>query len=599
MRDNFLPSDLEKVYVSLLDALATPLSERLKTLVKTQSWDELANLKVRPSTYDKPEDYFRDVAAVAFLRKCEDLPTSVDRQAVAEENFILTERQCRRSNERLAIHFLEGALDCESGQLGTPEGACARLIVEARKELALLLGKVPSDPKGRFGPGATYGDKGRFTTVPDKMSSRPSLTSSAIWWLFPWNATAWAKACATDGRQVDPVRGNRFTTVSKDCTKDRGIAVEPSVNLFYQLAFGRKIRDALLRNGNINLSEGQIIHKRVACEASKHGQFATLDLSNASDTVCKALVKLLLPRKWFEVLDSLRSPFTLFREKWVYLEKFSSMGNGFTFELETAIYLAICLAVRNLRALDDPSLALLTPGRDMWVFGDDIIVPTTIAQDVVSALTYLGFSINKDKSFVDGRFRESCGGDYFDGVDVRPYFLGNFPKEPQDWIGVANGLKRMGSSNLARAHDLLKPWFVALDQLPTHVRRLRGPESLGDLVITDEREHWQTRKRGTVEYIRSYRPARFVRIGWGNWKPDVQLATALYGTGDGKLGITPRDAVIGFKVGWVPYPQASSKWIPTETWPRVVTVMGKSFACETSSPGPVGLMNRLTRLAEL
>ncbi len=565
---NSLPGDLERVYVALCDALATPLAERCKALAKNQAWDELVNIKVRPSAYDKAEDYFRDAAAVSFIRKCEDIPTTVDRKAVAEDGFVLTEQQCRRSNQRLSIHFLDSDLDRSDDLVATPEGACSRLIDEARKEMGRILGEIPSDLKGRFGPGATYGDKGMYTTIPDKMSSRPTMTPStaSLWWTaFNWRSTAWASACAADGREIEYVRGNRFTTVPKDCTKNRGIAVEPSINLFYQLAIGRKIRTALKRRSNIDLTHGQDIHRQVAREASNHGCFATLDLSNASDTVCSSLVKLLLPPDWFELLNSFRSPFTLFREKWVRLEKFSSMGNGFTFELETAIYLAIILAVRNLRAIKEPLEALVTPGNDVWVYGDDIIVPTDYAQDVISALTYCGFSINKDKSFVDGHFRESCGGDYFGGVDVRPFFLKGYPDEPQEWITIANGIRRMAVHEDefdGGRPELRKPWFVALDSLPTPIRRLRGPKTLGDLVIHDDKSRWQTRQRGTANFIRVYKPAKFSRIAWAHWQGEVQLAAALYGEGDGNLGVTPRDAVLGYRIGWVPLTTATSDWLP-------------------------------------
>lgn len=567
-----LPSDLERVYTRLLDALATPLAQRCKALVKSGSWDDLVSIKVDPLAYDNAEKYFSDAAAVSFIRKCQDLPTTFDKSLVAENGFIEAERQCKRSNERLSVHFDENDLDRIGDIVQTPSGACARLIAEARKEMRKMLGRVPSDLKGRFGPGATYGDRGLYTTVPDKMTSRPTLTPSALWWLFPWSSTAWAKACANDGREIECVRGNRFTTVPKDCTKDRGIAVEPGVNVFYQLAVGKAMRRALKHRVNIDLVQGQSIHRRVACEASTHGCYATLDLSNASDTVSSSLVKLLVPHDWWEVLDSLRSPFTLFKGKWVKLEKFSSMGNGFTFELETAIYLAIILAVRNLRAIEEPLEGLLKPGTDIWVYGDDIIIPTDLASDVVSALTYCGFSINKEKSFTKGDFRESCGGDYFKGVDVRPFFMKEYPNEPQEWITIANGIRRMATSNssfCAARRDLIDPWFVALDSIPTHIRRLRGPEELGDLVIHDERERWQIRRRGNLDYIAAFRPAQFRVIGWANWKPDVVLATALYGTGDGRRGITPRNAVLGYKVGWVPYSSARSTWLPNPGDSRV------------------------------
>ncbi len=573
-----LPSDLERVYIRLLDVLATPLAERCKSLVKSGGWDDLVKIKVDPSAYTSPEDYFRDVAAVSFIRKCQDVPTTIDRKAVALKGFYDAEQQCRRTNERLAIHFLEGDLDRTNDQIATPEGACSRLIAEARKEMRKMLGRVPNDFKGRFGPGATFGDRGQLTTVPDKMTSRPTLTPSAMWWLFPWSSTLWAKACSGDGRQVEFVRGNRFTTVPKDCTKDRGIAVEPSINVFYQLAIGRKIRSALKRNVNIDLTHGQDIHRRVAREASTHGCLATLDLSSASDTVCSNLVKLLLPTDWFELCSSLRSPFTFVEGKWHRLEKFSSMGNGFTFELETAIFLAIILAVRNLRSVREPLEALVEPGHDVLVYGDDIIIPTDYASDVISALSYCGFQINKEKSFTEGPFRESCGGDYFRGVDVRPFFLKEYPNEPQEWIAVANGIRRMAvgddGSDLNRCY-LRNPWFVAMDSLPAHIRRIRGPEELGDLVIHDECERWQTRKRGALNYIRCYRPARYREIGWAHWKPEVVLAAACYGVGNpdrtidslkdrwfSTKGIIPRNGVTGYKVGWVPIVSASSKWLP-------------------------------------
>ena len=560
-----LPSDLERLYVKFLDALASPVAMICKDHVKNNRWDDLVSIRVDPLAYDDSESYFRDVAAVSFLRKCKDLDTTFDRSAVARDNFLLAERLCKKANDRLDIHFWESHLDREGDQAETPSGACARLIAEARKEMANLLGPVPKDLKGMFGPGATFGDRGLYTTVPDKMTSRPTLTSSAMWWLFPWSSTLWAHACSADGRKPEVVRGNRFTTVPKDCTKDRGIAVEPSLNLFYQLSLGKAIRSSLRRKG-IDLTDGQSIHRRVACEASTHGCYATLDLSNASDTVCYNLVKLLLPQKWFDLVDSLRSPCTLFEGKWVRLEKFSSMGNGFTFELETAIFLSLILAVRNLRASRDPLEGLVKPGEDIWVYGDDIIIPSDWATDVVSALRYCGFETNDQKSFVSGSFRESCGGDYFRGVDVRPFFLKEFPYEPQHWITVANGIRRMAFGNdsyHSGRSSLLRPWFVALDSLPTSIRRIRGPEELGDLVIHDDEERWQTRKRGSLNYIRSYKPARFRVIGWQHWKSDVVLASILYlHNQHSSNGVIPRDGVLGYREGWVPLPPSSSRWLP-------------------------------------
>lgn len=566
MTHETLPTEVEKVLVRLCQGIGSDMSKKVLNLVKHGRWDDLSSLKVNPLAYDDAEAYFGDVAVTSFLRKCADLPTKIDRKAVAEKSFFECESLCKRTNQRLNVHLWDTLATEQLARESTgPRSACILLIAEARKEMFKLLGKCPDDLKGRFGPGSTYADKGLLTTVPDKMSSRPTMTSDFWPHLFNWVGTQWSKDCCESGRFPVVVAGNRFTTVPKDCTKDRGIAVEPSLNSYFQLAYGRAIRKRL-RHAGVNLRDGQTIHRQVACEASITGAFATIDLSNASDTVSKVLVELLLPHDWYTVLSELRSPTTLIGGNVVTLEKFSSMGNGYTFELETAIFLAIALAVRNLWRTRNPDIQKVSPGNGIWVYGDDIIVPTFLAEDVLGALKYLGFKPNEDKTFISGDFRESCGGDYFRGVDVRPFFLKEFPSEPQHYIAMANGIRRMG-----RANDLSNPrrsylhraWLCVLDFIPVHIRRLRGPQSLGDLLIHDSPEFWTTtRQRSHLRYFRVYRPIRFKRIAWEYWKPGVVLATALYGTGDGAKGITPRDAVIGHGLGWVPVSEATSLWLP-------------------------------------
>ena len=143
-------------------------------------------------------------------------------------------------------------------------------------------------------------------------------------------------------------------------------------------------------------------------------------------------MKLFLPEDWFEVLDALRSPMTHVRddvvgkEAWVRLEKFSSMGNGFTFELETLLFAAITEVT-----CDNADARL---GSGIWVYGDDIIYPSVHASAVASALRWCGFIPNKTKSFSTGPFRESCGGDYFLARNVRSYYIKDNPHEPSDWI---------------------------------------------------------------------------------------------------------------------------------------------------------------------
>lgn len=540
-----LQDDLSRVALSLLEGLATPRSLMVAILLRNCEWDQLADLSVAPSDYLSSEAYWRDAQAISFLRKFQGLPTTIDRRANALSNFWASERSCYRTNERLSP-YLDGWA-CPAA-----DGVVALLINTARKKIASILGPY-SDSRltalARFGPGSTFGDRGRLTTIADKMSSTPTLTPGALPFMFPWAGTAWATACATSGRRAEFVRGNRFLTVPKDAKKDRGIAVEPSINVFYQLGLGQMVRERLKRSG-LDLQTAQDIHRQVACEASIRGHLATIDLSNASDTVSRVLVELLIPPKWFEAFDSLRSTHTLVDNKWVRLEKFSSMGNGYTFELETLIFLGVSAAVIELEG-GTPII-----WDNLFVYGDDIIVPTEHFKGVISALRLLGFEPNVKKTFGEGPFRESCGGDFFNGTDVRPYFLKEDPNEPQLVIAMANGIRRVAFSNshpLDRWHLVVRSWWRILDTLPRSIASCRGPSDLGDVVIHDVPETWSTRWRHCIRYIRAYKAVPKGFVPWNHFKPDVVLATAVYGAGDGARGILPRNPVTGHVIGWVPY----------------------------------------------
>jgi len=548
---DFLPHAAEKAILRLYEDLGTPRSLACFIMYKNSEWDQLATLAIDPNTYLDPEAYWRDAMATDLLRKLDSLPTTIDRKAVAEESFLLCEKECLRTNRRL--YSLTELTFSDS----YPE-SLHDFFDRARKIVSEILGPCPDLVSGKFGPGATFADRGLLCTVPDKMSSGPTFTPDAWPFLFPWSGTSWAQASASSGKIPVSVQGNRFTTVPKDCTKFRGIAVEPSINQFYQLAYGGVIRHRLGRIG-INLSAGQDIHRRLACEASTEGYLATLDLSNASDTICRNLVKLLLPPSWYECLDSLRSKKTLFKGKFLLLEKFSSMGNGFTFELETLIFLSLIAAITGRESI----------GRDLFVFGDDIILPTSYSKDVISMLRFCGLTVNKRKSFTEGYFRESCGGDFLNGVGVRPYFLKNSPNEPQQLIAFANGLRRACGNSFVRRFFVHRAWVAIMEGLPSMLRSLRGPEELGDIVIHDDRDRWLTRHRHGIRYVKVYRPAKFRKVSWKHFRPDVTLASALYGVPSGTQlrsvrsigtglrqnqgGVIPRDAVTGYKIGWVAF----------------------------------------------
>jgi hypothetical protein len=549
-----LSREVVRPFLCLCEDINSPRSLAAWLLLSNGEWDQLVNLKADPRQYTNPHDYFQDCLVTEMFRKCEDLPTTIDRKAVAVENFWVAEKQCYLSNERLSP-LLSGGLPpgCSEGVLP--------FIGRVRKKIADILGPCPESPMGRFGPGATYDDRGRFTTVPDKMSSDLTLTPGAMGFLLPWAGTAWATALADLGKAPKFVRGNRFTTVPKDATKDRGIAIEPSLNVFYQLAYGRAIR-ARLRSIGVDLQLGQDLHRRLARQGSLNGSLTTIDLSNASDTVSYNLVKLLLPEKWFQTLESLRSPFTLLEGRWVRLEKFSSMGNGFTFELESLLFLALSWAASE----DCGSSPVI--GVDLSVYGDDIIIPSDSSKGVLAVLHFFGFTPNTRKTFSDGWFRESCGGDFFRGIPVRPHHVDKLPATPSEYISWANGIRRViyehyGDHRFCTYFPRM--WHRILDAIPFNVKRLRGPELLGDLVIHDDPERWNLRVRNGIRYVRAWKTVNSKRVHWNHFHSSVVYASALYGVGDGSngssrhtrnrdYGVIPRNAVLGHREGWCVIP---------------------------------------------
>lgn len=538
-----LSQHVERVVLSLCEDADTPRALTVAILVRNREYGQLFALNTDPRQYQCSESYFKDNLVTELLRKFQLNVPGIDRAGVALNSFWECELHCAKTN--LYFRRLRG----ERGLLRECDVRLDPFLGQVRKTLSEILGRLPRDLELRFGPGATFEDTGHLTLIPDKMTSRPTITAQARHLLPLWERTAWARARACDySKPYDPktVRGNRFTTVPKDGLKDRGICIEPSLNVSLQLAVGQHIRRRLKLFG-IDLDYGQDLHRDLAREGSLTGEVATIDLSNASDTVCYELLKTILPEDWFSLLETLRSAFTLVKGKWVRLEKFSSMGNGFTFELETLVFGVLCDSISRLS--DNPARL----GRGIWVYGDDIVVPVSLYDSVATCLSWAGFLPNPRKTFHEGPFRESCGGDFFSGKPVRAFYLKEDPDEPHKIIAMANGLRRVAHEDLGfhgRFDVIRRAWLRCLDMLPSHIRRLRGPVSAGDLVINDTR-NWVVREQppgSGIRFVRCWRPVQLA-LGWAHWKPMVVLASALYG--QRTEGPSSRGSVSGYREGWV------------------------------------------------
>lgn len=540
-----LSQDFEKVVFRLLEDVNTPRSLSIALCVKYGDLREAVSFNCKPQHYSDPEDYAKDAMVSDFIRKC-DIPGVSDPVRLKQEcleRLMATERTCFETNKRLS-RFLDGLLD----QPG--DARILKFFQDVQEIIRYIVGPIPQDLSScGFGPGATLTNQSVLSTIPDKINSVPCGTASALY-LFDnlFKECAWDKYGGTTLREREVVRGNRFFTVPKTALTFRGAALSPNVNGFLQKGAGSYLRNRLKRV-NIHLGSQSFgeslaplndytstdVHRRLACESSKSGDFATIDLTDASNTIAKKLIELTWPQQWFSLLNDLREPIMILPDgKSWYLEMFSAMGNGFTFEVETITFYAIAKAAGAASAS---------------VFGDDIIVPTDSAKDVIAALKFCGFSTNERKTFTSGPFRESCGGDFFNGVLVRPHYVKEVPTTPEQWISLANGLRRFAGdpSTNHRWTYVRRSWWAALDALPRHLRGLRGPVGLGDIVIHDP-EAKSERIRNSIHYWRCYAPISKY-LPFHHWHPRVVYASALYGVPT--EGILSRGSVSGYRVKWV------------------------------------------------
>lgn len=212
----------------------------------------------------------------------------------------------------------------------------------------------------------------------------------------------------------------KATPVPKSWKAARIVFPDTTLGGFLSRGLGLMMRSRLERSSHIDLALQQVRHRRWACAASKNGLRATIDMRRASDSFVWRHIQLLVPEDWHHILDVVRTKKAEVGGEDIDLTSVLLMGAGHTFPLQTILFYSLAEATRVL---------LKCPGM-CSVYGDDIILPTSISRQFIILMTSLGFSINSSKSFFDSPdperpshtfFRESCGGDFKGGIDVRPY----------------------------------------------------------------------------------------------------------------------------------------------------------------------------------
>jgi len=241
------------------------------------------------------------------------------------------------------------------------------------------------------------------------------------------------------------------TAVPKSFKANRIIVPNTVLGAMHSYGLGCIIQERLL-NAGLDIRHLQKKHGAIVQSASLSRSLVTADLSKASDLFTTALVNRLVPRKWFKVLKLGRVKNIDINGTVSQLSSFMAMGIGYTFPLETLIFWAILKSIATLAGVKGK----------ISVYGDDLIYPRRLHKYVEYLFPKIGLILNTDKTFSDLPFRESCGCDFYKGVDVRPF-------QPEG-SGERLGIAAYRSFCYKMLNGILRRWDVL--EIPTTVLML-------------------------------------------------------------------------------------------------------------------------------
>jgi len=275
--------------------------------------------------------------------------------------------------------------------------------------------------------------------------------------------------------------------VPKTQKTPRVIAMEPTHMQYVQQAIMTTLVP-LLENSRIGASQGftdQLPNRVKAREGSVRGNYATIDLSEASDRVLASLVNDALapwPTVQEAVMASRSTRSELPSGKIITLRKFASMGSALCFPIEVMTFSAIIfLAMRQAGGYSASEVLSTFAAGEVRVYGDDIIVPTDSVDYVEDFLETYGLRVNRSKSFSSGKFRESCGGDYYDGVEITPIRvrrdLPQRRQHVQELVSTCSTANQLADGGYSRAAEYLHKTVERI--LPLYPDVPRGSDLLG------------------------------------------------------------------------------------------------------------------------
>ena len=373
-----------------------------------------------------------------------ELPYDKETEANVLAKFEETEREVTRWStiwDNIA-QILDSSNDCRSyNRISSTDNVFpyASLIKKARKVLFRVFQHfdphdiVPSNGPGALSSGEKLWEKWTFTKVSQRLADE-----------YPLDAYFFASLSHVCDRpnQLAAIEvgedSAKIVLVPKDSRGPRIISCESHSNMWVQQglmrAIIRHVEHHPLTKDNVHFTD-QGPNQKGALIGSKYGQYATLDLNEASDRVSVGLVKLLFPGHVLNALLSCRSLTTRLPDgRVIELSKFAPMGSAVCFPV-----LALVVWVLLNVGTDDADTR-----EGILVYGDDVVVKSGYAAHAMTILEAFGLKINRSKSYTTGFFRESCGVDAYRGVDVTPVRLRTewshrlSPEVLASWTSYAN-----------------------------------------------------------------------------------------------------------------------------------------------------------------
>jgi len=494
---NLTTSRLIESYLAALDC---PRSLAIWLMFTNNEHDQIISLGFEPNHYRDYKDFRDAYLATKFLSKANFLSTSVDRKQVAIDGFKASEIRCQQVNKD------DFRTACKKHR------RFEWLHRAIQQTIRSILTDFTADEffdSANWGPGVTLLIK-RDTSATNKFRLENGITRSLHSFVGGLFSTAYPNWPL---KKFKIQKGNKIVTVPKNSKTDRTIAVEPGINLWFQKSLGSMIRRRLSRFG-LDLNS-QARNQHLAYIASKYGNLATVDFSAASDTIAYSTVRELLPSRWFTLLDLVRSEFgSIEGDQVVKYEKFSSMGNGSTFELESLIFYAIALECTKYLKEDVSKVS---------VYGDDVLIPVKVFDLFRSICDIYGFSVNPDKSYSSGPFRESCGSHFYNGLDCKPYYLKEVVRRESEIYVAGNSIRRLARDSFSLDSRFFETWSQLFNSVPPNKRCLIS-EGYGDVgFIVDFDEAQPPRARDCIE---GYLPKALLTVPKGYVSSDHALLLA-------------------------------------------------------------------------